>query len=106
MNFFTSLVLEWWQVAVIKLALVSLGILVGAHESVFFLRCRVVVAMVFVVTAGDTASVWWDQATVEWNLDGIACTQDARQCPDGTYVGRTGPRCEFSPCPGGGGTDL
>jgi len=25
----------------------------------------------------------------------IACTMDAFQCPDGSYVGRTGPTCEF-----------
>lgn len=25
----------------------------------------------------------------------VACTMDAKQCPDGTYVGRTGPKCEF-----------
>lgn len=29
----------------------------------------------------------------------IACTQEAKQCPDGSYVGRTGPNCEFAPCP-------
>lgn len=28
----------------------------------------------------------------------IACTMDAKMCPDGTYVGRTGPNCEFV-CP-------
>ncbi|NYZ76090.1 serpin family protein [Candidatus Micrarchaeota archaeon] len=28
-----------------------------------------------------------------------ACTQEARQCPDGSYVGRTGPNCEFAACP-------
>ncbi len=28
-----------------------------------------------------------------------ACTQEAKQCPDGSYVGRTGPKCEFAPCP-------
>lgn len=28
-----------------------------------------------------------------------ACTQEAKLCPDGSYVGRTGPNCEFSPCP-------
>jgi len=28
------------------------------------------------------------------------CTADAKQCPDGTYVGRTGPKCEFAKCPG------
>jgi len=28
-----------------------------------------------------------------------ACTLEAKLCPDGTYVGRTGPNCEFAPCP-------
>lgn len=28
-----------------------------------------------------------------------ACSQEAKQCPDGSYVGRTGPNCEFSACP-------
>lgn len=28
----------------------------------------------------------------------IMCTADAMQCPDGSYVGRTGPTCEFV-CP-------
>ena len=28
-----------------------------------------------------------------------ACTLEARICPDGTAVGRTGPNCEFAPCP-------
>ncbi len=42
--------------------------------------------------------------------DGVFCTADAMQCPDGSYVGRTGPNCQFV-CPtanatsssGGGG---
>ncbi|MCE9541632.1 peptidoglycan-binding protein [Candidatus Kaiserbacteria bacterium] len=29
----------------------------------------------------------------------IACTQEAKICPDGTAVGRYGPNCSFSPCP-------
>lgn len=32
---------------------------------------------------------------------GKACTLEAKLCPDGSAVGRTGPNCEFSPCPGG-----
>jgi hypothetical protein len=28
-----------------------------------------------------------------------ACTQEAKLCPDGSYVGRTGPNCEFKACP-------
>ena len=30
----------------------------------------------------------------------VACTDEAKICPDGTGVGRTGPNCEFTPCPG------
>lgn len=29
----------------------------------------------------------------------IACTQEAKLCPDGSYVGRTGSDCNFAPCP-------
>lgn len=29
----------------------------------------------------------------------VFCTMDAKLCPDGSYVGRTGPNCEFTPCP-------
>lgn len=29
----------------------------------------------------------------------VACTLEAKQCPDGSYVGRQGPRCEFAQCP-------
>lgn len=27
------------------------------------------------------------------------CTMEAKICPDGTSVGRSGPKCEFAPCP-------
>ena len=26
------------------------------------------------------------------------CTEEAKLCPDGSYVGRTGPNCDFAPC--------
>jgi len=29
----------------------------------------------------------------------VVCTMEAKICPDGTQVGRTGPNCEFAPCP-------
>lgn len=28
-----------------------------------------------------------------------ACTMEAKLCPDGSSVGRSGPNCEFTPCP-------
>ena len=33
------------------------------------------------------------------------CTLDAKQCPDGSYVSRVGPSCEFAACPAGIGDD-
>lgn len=30
----------------------------------------------------------------------VACTMEAKLCPDGSSVGRQGPKCEFAPCPG------
>ena len=29
----------------------------------------------------------------------ISCTMDAKLCPDGSYVGRSGPQCQFATCP-------
>ena len=29
----------------------------------------------------------------------VVCTMEAKICPNGTAVGRTGPNCEFAPCP-------
>lgn len=32
--------------------------------------------------------------------EGVACAMDAKICPDGTAVGRSGPNCEFEKCTG------
>ena len=41
-------------------------------------------------------------AEINWRCTGliesVACPMDAKQCPDGSYVGRSGPNCEFV-CP-------
>lgn len=29
----------------------------------------------------------------------VACTMEAKICPDGSAVGRVGPNCEFAACP-------
>ena len=34
----------------------------------------------------------------------VICSQEAMLCPGGSYVSRTGPRCEFTKCPGTGTT--
>ncbi len=34
------------------------------------------------------------------STEGVVCTAEAKICSDGSSVGRTGPKCEFAPCPG------
>lgn len=31
--------------------------------------------------------------------EAVICTQEAKMCPNGSAVGRSGPNCEFAPCP-------
>ena len=59
---------------------------------------------IVVVSIALLATVWifWDYFET-WrakHFDGgqTACTADAMQCSDGTWVGRSGPNCEFV-CP-------
>lgn len=33
-------------------------------------------------------------------VEPVACTMDAKVCPDGSAVGRVAPNCQFAPCPG------
>lgn len=47
--------------------------------------------------------VWEEKceiAPVSTTTNPVACTMDAKLCSDGSYVGRTGPKCEFV-CPVG-----
>lgn len=34
------------------------------------------------------------------HVKAIACTMEAKKCPNGSYVTRIGPKCEFAKCPG------
>jgi hypothetical protein len=33
------------------------------------------------------------------DLDGVVCAMDALECPDGSFVSRIPPNCEFAACP-------
>lgn len=47
-----------------------------------------------------------DSGDTEGDSDsGVDCPADAMICPDGTAVGRSGPDCEFDPCPGDSDSD-
>ena len=52
------------------------------------------------VTAAIIAQFWLVNVRIaQAPTDGLACTEEAKLCPDGSAVGRTGPNCEFAECP-------
>lgn len=56
--------------------------------------------LALLVFGGGATAFAISDDSVSSSTTGVACTQEARQCPDGSFVGRTGPRCEFAKCPG------
>lgn len=58
-------------------------------------------AIIIVVILGVVLYMVYSEDTVTTN-EPVACTQEAKLCPDGSYVGRTGPECEFAACPSAG----
>jgi hypothetical protein len=66
------------------------------------MKTALTLLVIIVVAAG--AWLWFKTVSQEPpQEEPVFCTQDAMQCPDGSYVGRTGPNCEFV-CPGVGTT--
>src|SRR6266550_8441081 len=63
----------------------------------FILSAKGIIALIILVIIA--AGAWkLKDVNIAPATDGVACTADAMQCPDGSYVGRTGPNCEFV-CP-------
>ncbi len=64
----------------------------------FFL---IVVVLAIIIGGGIlTYQYWWMPKEEAKNTPKpIACTQEAKLCPDGSYVSRTDPNCEFATCP-------
>ncbi|MFH1968656.1 MAG: hypothetical protein ABIJ84_04690 [bacterium] len=58
----------------------------------------VVILGVLVITAVGFV-VYLQYSAPKEQLEQTACTQEAKVCPDGSAVGRTGPNCQFAECP-------
>ncbi|MEZ4194791.1 MAG: Gmad2 immunoglobulin-like domain-containing protein [Candidatus Paceibacterota bacterium] len=61
---------------------------------------KAIYVFVAIALVAGLASVLTNSKTQNQDNDEevVACTMDAMMCPDGSYVGRTGPNCEFV-CP-------
>ena len=64
---------------------------------------------ILVVLIAASAYFMRDSDTVE-NIDNngetVVCTMDAKMCPDGSYVGRVAPNCQFAACPASTSTSV
>ena len=57
------------------------------------------IAIAIAIGAGLVSVILdWKQNPAGLGGGQMACTEEAMMCPDGSYVGRTGPKCEFV-CP-------
>lgn len=71
------------------------------------------IGIIVLIAFAFGGSVWWQSEKMQdfqvpsvsvlvppEENKGVVCTQEAKQCPNGSYVSRTGPNCEFAACPG------
>lgn len=72
------------------------------------IRIQVATGIIISLAIIFGASFWMISKSVDSNpiFVGVSkktpqkvCTQEAKMCPDGSYVGRSGPKCNFSGCP-------
>jgi DNA repair exonuclease SbcCD ATPase subunit len=56
-------------------------------------------SLIVIILSIITSFVAYAEETTTTDTKPIACTMDAKSCPDGSFVGRVGPKCEFAQCP-------
>jgi hypothetical protein len=59
----------------------------------------IVIIIIFLLIVGSGTYFYTNKKLITPTKDlPVACTMDAKMCSDGSYVGRTGPNCQFV-CP-------
>ncbi len=59
-----------------------------------------VLGLSLLLFAGCTSTVSQNGGQTSSSSSALPCTMEAKICPDGSSVGRTGPNCEFAACSG------
>jgi len=59
----------------------------------------IIVAVAIIAFGGIFAYQYLTPEPSNNQQNSVACTMEAKICPDGSSVGRTGPNCEFTACP-------
>lgn len=61
---------------------------------------RLILATIILLASTSTAALA-DRVAAPAKPQPVACTMEAKICPDGSSVSRSGPNCEFARCPDG-----
>ena len=61
MNIFKSFRLKWWEAGIFKVAIVALGVAVGAYWSDLFIQYIGHLIVIALAAGLYTAYVWWKQ---------------------------------------------
>lgn len=59
---------------------------------------QLIAGIVLILVIGVAAFFYRNMTERPEGGDAVACTMEAKLCPDGTSVGRQGPNCEFAAC--------
>jgi hypothetical protein len=62
-------------------------------------RVIFVFGFVFLLGLGFLLLFLENKSNINPNGSDVVCTMDAKSCPDGSFVGRIPPSCEFASCP-------
>jgi len=61
MKLFKSYTLKWWQGSLFKIALISLGIAIGANWPEIFADWTNTLLILFLALGGYISIIWWKQ---------------------------------------------
>ncbi len=61
------------------------------------LNFNIIIIFLFAILIGGALAFYISLMSSPIQTKG--CTMEAKICPDGSGVGRTGPNCDFAPCP-------
>jgi hypothetical protein len=62
-------------------------------------RLDAVVRQLRAIRPNPKTTAYSVRLTASCASDMVVCAQDAMLCPDGSFVSRVAPSCEFAPCP-------
>jgi hypothetical protein len=62
------------------------------------MKKEIITIIVGVIGIGILWTFWQAYQAIQEETP-VACTEEAKLCPDGSSVGRSGPTCEFESCP-------